>query len=306
MENETNPMENEIIKKESPFLIPLALIFAAAMISGAWVYSSRNPKDIIQKTEEDRAEELANAVVPVEGVVLPTVWGNLGSKLVEAGAIDGERFRALYGGRGQWSDELEQMLSGQTNNNIVITRENAEYLLNMFWALGLANKNEILETGEMMTRTNGDVSGFASTAGWTMAVGDAMSHYSMHQLFDLTPEQQQMVDIMSRGIFRPCCGNSTHLPDCNHGMAMLGFLELMASQGATEEEMWNAALAVNSYWFPDMYQTVASYIEAQGLAWTDVSARELLSATYSSGSGFANIKSKSVQPAKSGGGGCSV
>lgn len=31
-----------------------------------------------------------------------------------------------------------------------------------------------------------------------------------------------------------CCGNSTYFPDCNHGAAMLGFIELAVSQGLVE------------------------------------------------------------------------
>ena len=87
-----------------------------------------------------------------------------------------------------------------------------------------------------------------------------MDHYNRHIFFKLTPEQQALVDKVSRGIYRPCCNNSTHFPDCNHGMAMLGFLELMASQGVSEQDMWKAALAVNSYWFPDTYINIATYI----------------------------------------------
>ena len=58
-----------------------------------------------------------------------------------------------------------------------------------------------------------------------------MNHYSMHRFIVLTPEQQALVEKVSKGIYRPCCGNSVYFPDCNHGMAMLGLLELMASQG---------------------------------------------------------------------------
>src|SRR3989344_4318375 len=102
-----------------------------------------------------------------------------------------------------------------------ITRENAELLLNLFWALGLASKNEILEKGEMANPKYGGAGNFASTGGWTIVKGNAMDHYSSHKFFNLTPEQQALVDKVSRGIYRPCCGNSTHFPDCNHGMAML-------------------------------------------------------------------------------------
>src|SRR3989344_7376730 len=99
----------------------------------------------------------------------------------------------------------------------------------------------------------GGAGNFASTGGWTLAKGDAMDHYSAHPFIMLSREHQELVERVSKGIYRPCCNNSTHFPDCNHCMAMLGLLELMASQGVSEEDMWKAALAVNSYWFPDTY-----------------------------------------------------
>ena len=46
---------------------------------------------------------------------------------------------------------------------------------------------------------------------------------------------------------------------------MLGLLELMASQGLSEEEMYKYALIVNSYWFPDTYLAIAKYFEKEAL-----------------------------------------
>ncbi len=230
---------------------------------------------------------LTEQVMPDEGVELPLVWGDLGRRLVESGAIDQEKWKELYG---TLTDEEKRLLDGNSSEELRITRENAGYLLNLLWAFGFANKNPILEDQtEMMNPEYGGAGGFASTGGWTLAKGDAMKHYGAHSLVPLTPEQQKLVDKISRGIYRPCCDNSTHFPDCNHGMAMLGLLEIMASQGASEEEMWNTALAVNSYWFPDTYQTIALYQKQKGIAWEDVSAQEVLGYDFSSASGFARI-----------------
>ena len=204
--------------------------------------------------------------------------------------------------------EYRTLLTGSSNEKLVMTQDNAGYLLNLLWALGLANKNPILEDKtEMMNPNYGGAGNFASTGGWTIAKGDAMDHYNMHSLVTLTADQQKLVDKVSRGIFRPCCGNSTHFPDCNHGMAMLGLLELMASQGVSEKEMYEAALAVNSYWFPDTYLTIAMYMQQKGVAWEDVSPKEMLGADYSSGAGFQNISSQvNVPSSQGGGGGCGV
>lgn len=233
---------------------------------------------------------LREQVVPQEGIEVPVVWGDMGKRLVGSGAIDREKLVSLYG---DLSEEEKQLLDGDNPKPIRITRENAPYLLNLLWAFGLANSNPILEDKtEMMDSAYGGAGGFASTGGWTLASGETMEHYGRHSLVVLTPEQQALVEKVSKGVFRPCCDNSTHFPDCNHGMAMLGLLELLASQGASEEEMWDASLVVNSYWFPDTYQTIATYMKERGVEWGAVSAREILGADYSSASGYARIASE--------------
>ncbi|MEX0930748.1 MAG: hypothetical protein WDZ68_00465, partial [Candidatus Paceibacterota bacterium] len=94
--------------------------------------------------------------------------------------------------------------------------------------------------------------------------------------------------------------------DCNHGMAMLGLLQLMASQNVSEQEMWETALQVNSYWFPETYTTLASYFKQQGTEWDEVNPRLALGRGYSSASGYQRVLQE-VQPSTSqGGGGCSV
>lgn len=281
------------------YATPLSIISAGIII--AMSLNVGPPREV-------NANSLQESVLPSSGVVLPIIWGNLGARLVEVGAIDLEKLEALYKDRGGFPPEYRKLLEENASGKIVMTSQNAGYLLNLLWALGLANKNSILEdTNEMMNPTYGGAGNFASTGGWTLAKGDAMEHYGKHALITLTPEQQALVDRVSRNIYRPCCGNSTHFPDCNHGMAMLGFLELMAAQGAEEEEMYRTALAVNSYWFPDTYLTIAAYMQQKSIAWRNVSAKEVLGRDYSSASGYQNISSQVTLPESAqGGGGCST
>ncbi|HCR52606.1 TPA: hypothetical protein DIV48_03125 [Candidatus Kaiserbacteria bacterium] len=280
---------------------PLSIIAAGALVAMAIQYAPPPGS-----TAPAQATELEESVLPPAGVVLPITWGDLGARLAEVGAIDVAKLEALYKERGGFSSEYRKLLEKNANDAIVITSWNAGYLLNLFWALGLANKNPILEdASEMLNPVYEGAGNFASTGGWTLANGSAMSHYNMHALVLLTAEQQALVDRVSRNIFRPCCGNSTHFPDCNHGMAMLGLLELMASQGVSEEDMYKMALAVNSYWFPDTYLTIARYMQQRNVAWKDVSPKDVLGAKYSSASGFANISSQ-VTGSPQGGGGCSA
>lgn len=245
-------------------------------------------------------------VAPLEGVVLPLSWGDLGKKLTDAGVIDRAKFESLYTGRGGLPPDAIAFAFGEgTRGNIRITAENAPFLLNMFWAFGLANKNDVLLKGPMQDPQYGGAGVFSSTGGWTLAQGDAMSHYAKHEFVRLSPKQQELVERVAKGIYRPCCGNSTYFPDCNHGMAMLGMLELMASQGVSEDDLYRAALAVNSYWFPGTYATIAKYFSGRGVAWQSVDPRAALGAEYSSGAGYRKIAAE-VTPVKVGGGGCGV
>ena len=74
----------------------------------------------------------------------------------------------------------------------------------------------------------------------------------------------------------------------NGGVGRLGFLELMAANEVPESEMYRAALAVNTFWFPDQYRTIDAYIDSRGGA-ARLDAKEILSRTYSSGSGYQKI-----------------
>lgn len=292
----SNRTVEEIIRE---YATPLSIIGAGILIAVS-LNASPSPKV--------KANSLQESVLPSAGITLPVTWGDLGQKLVEVGAIDPEKMAALYKNRGGFPDEFRNMLTSNANGRAVMTNQNAGYLLNLLWALGLANKNPILEDkNEMMNPAYKGAENFASTGGWTLAKGNPMEHYNMHALVTLMNDQQAVVDRVSRNIYRPCCGNSTHFPDCNHGMAMLGLLELMASQGVSEQDMYKTALAVNSYWFPETYLTIATYMQQKGTAWKNVSPKEMLSAPYSSSSGYQNISSKIIQlPQVQGGGGCSA
>lgn len=251
--------------------------------------------------------ELADAVVPLNGIELPITWGNLGKQLVDNGVLDRERFIDLYTSRGGLGPEEQKLIDETDNGRITMTPKNSGVLLNIFWALGLGNKNSVLDDGPMTDKQYGGAGQFASTGGWALARGDAMEHYSKHPLMKLTKDQQTLVESVSKNIYRPCCGNSTYFPDCNHGMAMLGLLELMAAQGVSEADMYKVALQVNSYWFPDTYLTLAKYLKnVKNTPWEDADPKLVLSAEYSSASGYRAIRSE-IQPIQQGGGGgCGV
>lgn len=313
MEKETEYEADEQAKSKEKlydkYSTPIAIVISGIIIATALIYSAEThfPQKNINVSDSRQISALEESVLPSSGIVLPITWDDLGLKLVSAGVIDANKLEAIYTQRGAFPDEYKNLLLSKNNDKLKVTQENSGYLLNLFWALGLAQKNPILDSGEMADSQYGGAQRFASTGGWIVSKGNAMDHYSSHIFFVLTPAQQVLVDKVSRGIYRPCCGNSTHFPDCNHGMAMLGLLELMASQGVSEQDMWKTALAVNSYWFPDTYITIATYMKNRGIEWKNVNAQEILGANYSSAQGYAKIASQvSASNGSQRGSGCGV
>ncbi len=292
--------------------LPASIVAAAVILGGAWIYTTGMKATPASPGAKSSAAVLnsaagheGGALAPQE-VKLPIAWGDLGAKLVGAGVIDREAFDAIYAARGGMPERERKLLTGLDNGNLTIDRNSAGVLLNIFWALGLGNKNRILEEGPMMDPRYGGAGRFASTGGWTLAKGDAMQHYSKHAFFTLTEEQQARVEGVAKNVYRPCCDNSTYFPDCNHGMAMLGLLEFLASGGATEEEMYRAALAVNAFWFPNEYATIAKYLTSRGGAPANANPKEILGVDYSSISGFRSIASRIPREESQPTGGCGV
>lgn len=270
------------------FTIPFSILVLAAIITYGVKFKPPQPVEVAPSLTE--FSKGGNLVLP---------WGNLGKELVQSGTIDAKKIEALYAGRGGLTTEEKDMLYGNPET-ISVTQDNAGFVLNLLWAVGLANKNEILSKGEMMDARFGGAGNFASTGGWSLANGSPMQHYSMHNLINLTSQEQALVDMVSRNIYRPCCGNSTHFPDCNHGMAMLGMLEVLASNGASENQMYAAALSVNSMWFPTEYANIRNYFSNEKLP---MDPKAMLGYEIASGRGYQNVLSKvqPVQPKSNGG-----
>ncbi|MBI2453939.1 hypothetical protein HYV58_02040 [Candidatus Peregrinibacteria bacterium] len=264
---------------------------------------------------EIKIQRKASAVAAAKSVIkfekklkLPSVWKSVNKSLFEEGVIDKTAFDNMYEQRGGMSQKMKDMLSPDSSGGVFITEENSALALNLLWALGLGNKNVILDEGPMVSKEyGGDASGFASTGGWSLAHGNPMDHYSKHAFISLSSEQQELVERVAKNIYRPCCNNSTYFPDCNHGMAMLGFLQLMAAEGAKEQELYDAALTLNAFWFPDTYETINAYLAAKGISKKDVSSQMLLGKAFSSSSGYRTVLSQVSQPSSnSRSGGCSV
>ncbi len=304
-----------------PILIVSAVmnvVFAATLLAPQITklkesrFASKSPNKAV--TTSTASENLFDEVNPTSGFEISASFGNLGPKMVSMGVIDADKFKTTYSKSNQpLTSEQEEILLKGSDQKITINRDNSYFLLNFFWAVGLANKSPILDDGDMMKYGGKEGAGnFASTGGWSLSKGNAMNYYSKSVLIPLTKEQDLLVAEVASNIFRPCCNNSTAFPDCNHGMALLGVLQLMASSGATEKDMYEAGKYVNAYWFPSNYYDLALYFRnKEGKAFKDIDAKTLLSKEYSSASGAQSVKQWLVekgllqQPPKQGGG-CGV
>jgi hypothetical protein len=273
---------------------------------------AQSPVQSEPQTQTD-AMSLMGEINPPEGYKVPAVFGDIGPQLLAAGAIDMPQFAGLYKSQNKpLTDEQMTILSKGTQSEVVFTPENAYFLLNFFWALGLTNQNAILTDGPMMSGGKDKVGGFASTGGWTLGSKQATDLYASTKIMTLTDEQQARLLEVASVVYRPCCNNPTHFPDCNHGMAMLGLLELMASQGASTAEMFEAAKYVTAFWYPQqMLELATAFKAADKQEFALVDAKTVVSYQYASISGFQAVhqwltQNGLLEQAPSGGGSCGV
>lgn len=286
------------IKRIFPIFFSIKILLILLLIIASFLFGILVDKTIFLRSETnsvnvaaDNSKDLANIQNQVlkEKYVFKIKWEDLGEKMVGDGVIDKTKLAQAITGTDELSEDLEKYFSGN-QNQIELTSENSNFWVDVLWGLGLANKNKVLETGEMIAE--GDTNDFASTGGWSLGTGDPMNHYSGHYYINLSDKQQELVEEIAGNIYRPCCGNSTMFPDCNHGMAALGLIELMASQDFSKDEIYKTVLAFNINWFPETYLNTAYYLKQNDRDYEKISAKEILSKTFSSSMGSESIQKK--------------
>lgn len=283
-------------KKEKNFLPIATLIVLVAFLLGMYTQKLMNKDKIgsiniaTSPTPNPGPDltKLQEEVIPSIGYKFNIRWGDLGKKMIADGVIDKVKLAQALTGTDELPPNYNKYFDGTDLKEIELNSENAHFWVDVLWGLGLANKNEILEKGPMME--GGSAANFASTGGYTIGALDAMEYYSKFSYIQLNDKQQLVVKEISENVFRPCCGNSTAFPDCNHGMAALGLIELMVSQDKSKDEIYKTVLAFNSYWFPQTYYDLAYHFAKNGKNLKDVPAKELLSKTFSSAMGYQAVK----------------
>ena len=266
-------------------------VVAAFALAPLWAWSRRaqadsgaNPPEVIEFSPSEKRllyDAVASKVAPQTGYQSRIVLGDSVVRCVRHGVIDLGKFFALQRNGERMPDDLSRVLSDPSDRSIRLTRENAGVYVNLLWAVGLANHM----VGNFSSPLMGDsLRSFASTAGWTLGDRDEGSDYfNKLPIVDLTPAQESLAIRVAKSTFRPCCDNSTFFQDCNHGSALYGLLQLGASQGLREADLYREALAFNSFWFEHHYVRSAIYFAVErGVAWRDANPKEVMGRKYSS------------------------
>ncbi len=232
-------------------------------------------------------DAITNKVIPEAGFKISAKWGDVVKKMVDTGALDPKKLEALLANKyGQqiepaWTD----ILNGK-DANLEINAKNSVFMMYLLWVLAKENDNKILHD-----------SPFASSFGPDYDIGAGKPGYGDVKLLTLTPEQQTIAKKVAENAYRPCCGQSTARPDCSHGYSALGLIQLMASQGFSEKEIFDAFIKFNSFWFPSNYIQTAIYFKInEKQDWEQVDKELVAGQQFSSVSGSQQVK-KALQNA---------
>src|SRR3989344_6195603 len=190
-------------------LIGIALFLSGVLANKLIILQAeknlQNQQIAKQKNLEITLKKIQDQVIE-KNYVFKIKWGDLGKKMVEDGVIDKVKLSQAVAGKNELPKDLEKYFS-DSQDQIELTQANSQFWVDVLWGLGLANKNRILEEGDMMR--DGDASNFASTGGWTLGPEDPMLVYSKYSYINLSDKQQKTVEEIAGSIYRPCCGNST-------------------------------------------------------------------------------------------------
>jgi len=295
----------KFLRTPLPLYLALLLAINVGILTAAGGYllltrgsSTQDPENLVK--------DLKAEVLPAAGYITSITWGDTGKKLIEVGAIDEKQYQQLFNSPTNGMDELD-ILKGGSTKLIGINENNSQFIVDTLWAFGLVQKSKVLDEGPMKN-SGTELGNFASTGGWTLGKKSAIQLYSSQELVQLNNFQQDLVKKIAESVYRPCCDNPTSFPDCNHGMAALGLIELEVAAGLPEEQIYRDVLAFNSFWFPQTYLEIAVYFSQQGKEWGELDPKTILGPEYSSASGSAVISSqvKDVPGLDSGGGSCGV
>ncbi len=266
-----------------------------------------NTTEILSGSNTINQALLAAQITPTTGYTLSFKWGDSIHKLVETGALNVSSLTVILNGYKQPLTPVEEeILNGTYNGYIQFNSTNIEFVQLVLWSLGINNNNTIINKGQIINASthyanqiNSNASlnqkvtpqyvasrYFASTGGY-----GSLGKLQLGELniISLTAQQQTLMYDVATNSYRPCCDNPTAFPDCNHGAAALGLVELLASQNANQSQMFDAVKYFYQYQFPQQYAEIAAYFDSHGENYSQVNPSEVMGYNFSSYSGFSNV-----------------
>ncbi len=247
-------------------------------------------------------------VTPQTGYTISFKWGNSIKKLVDAGALNVSNLTIILNNSHQPLTLSEkEILNGTYTGYIQFNSTNTEFVQLVLWGLGINDNNTIITKGPIINasipyansinnnatlkqKLNQNVTPywvagryFASTGGYG-PIGKLQ--LGMLNILSLSPSEQIIADYTAENSYRPCCDNPTAFPDCNHGATALGLIELLASQGANQSQIFSAVRYFNQYQFPQQYTEIAAYFDSQGQNYSQVNSSKVMGYSFSSLSGY--------------------
>ena len=261
-----------------------ALTASAALSLSAWAPIRSASAAAAVASQYPAFDEAVAKVSPAAGFQSRIALKDSVLRLVRHGVIDPGKFFSLGLG-GDLRGALANVLREPSDQPILLTAANATAYVNLLWPIGLSTYMNSNASSPLAGQSRFNL---ASTAGWPLGREDNGGvYFSRYPIVDLDQANEALVVNVAKSTFRPCCDNSTFFQDCNHGSALLGLLQLGASQGLTERELYDKALAYNSFWYPNNYVMTALYLKVfRDTDWESVDSREVMSAEFSTLSGW--------------------
>lgn len=250
---------------------------------------SQNPGSVQDGTSQSTTylTGIEGQLFPPQGHTLPVKWDTVPEMLVKSGALNVSLIKNALQQDGQPLTRYEQgVLNGTETGNVILNYTDMPFVLYLLWGIGINNNNTIINEGPM-THFGGNVNNLASTAGYA-----PLGRLSLGQidLIRMTPAEQNISNYVAENTYRPCCNNPTMFPDCNHGAAALGLIELMAAQGFNQSTIFTGVEEFDVMAFPNQYVTIAEYLGMKGSSWSEMPARTILSSNFSSAAGFSQVQ----------------
>lgn len=230
---------------------------------------------------------IAEQVYPDSGFILQAKWNGVAKQLANSGALNLSFVaNSLRNAKEPLTSEELKVLNGTSTSNVTLNSSSALFTLYLLWSLGINNKNPIISNGPIMNY-GGNPYDLASTGGY-----DPLGRLQLGNLsiITLNSSEQGMAEAIASSTYRPCCNNPAMFPDCNHGAAQLGLIELMVSQGRNEPQIYGALKEFNAFYYTQQYLNVAGLFNyTKNETWAEVPANEVLGYNFSSASGYNEV-----------------